>query len=417
VRSVLERRQAVLDSLLLPESIAFDSSGTDSLAATLDRGGAAAVQARRKSESKQHRALFDLGLQPLALTTYQRVDGFRLGAGLAPSYGHYLRADGAGAYGFSSNRWSSRAGLEIGRSRGPVLRFAWSDVAEPFGTYGEGRSLGMLALVAGQDRRDYLRRRGVQVEAWAWRGRARSLGVRYFDRKESTLAARTDYHFFGGGTPMQEPNPVMDDGRARGIVFEGRLGAPRARTSIAGEFGFLGGAAGGDFEANWQRIGIGLRQPVTGGVLSLFLEGMHAGGSPPSQMAAYLGSDATLRAYDRLEFSGRERASTRIEYELGLDLLRRSQIPGVERLKIQFIPFFDVGSTWVVTRSVERSRGSLEGDPRSGVGLGLQRTLWFPGLEVVRFDISARTDGGDDRWGFWFRVLSIGDVTGDEDEW
>jgi len=130
---------------------------------------------------------------------------------------------------------------------------------------------------------------------------------------------------------------------------------------------------------------------------------------------AYLGGNGNLRGYERLEFAGRERASARIEYAFALDLLARTRVPIVERAHVQFIPFVDAGTTWGTVPAVAETRGTLDGDARASVGLGLQRTLWLPGLEVLRLDVSYRTQGGDSHWGFWLRAISIDEVFGGGD--
>jgi len=419
VRAVLERRQSVLDSLLLPESTQLDTAGTATLADSLDQGGAAAVALQRDSvEAAVRRAAkrFDLGFKPLALTTYNRVDGLRAGAGLEPRLVPHTRLELAAAYGFAREKWAWFAAFEAGRRTGPVLRLAWRDLVEPFGPNRGCRSQGALALIAGQDRRDYLRREGWDVGVWAWRRRAARLGARWFDTRDHAVAAATDFYFLGGDVPMQEPNPAVDSGTGRGLVIEGRRGDRLGRATVGGTVGFTGGLAGGDFEFVWQEMDVGLRQVVPGGTLWLAVEGANVGGSPPAQAAAYLGGDGNLRGYDRLEFAGRQRTSARLEYIVGLDLLRRTRIPVVQDLELQFIPFFDAGTTWGTVRAVEGSRGSLEGDARSSVGLGIQRALWIPGAEVVRLDVAYRTDGADSPWGFWLRIVALDEVFGSDED-
>lgn len=415
VEQVLERRSSRLDSLLLPESTEFDSTGTAALTDSLDRGGAAAVRTQRR-EMANRPLRPDLGLRPLAMTTHQRVDGFRLGSGIEPRLLRSLRLEAAAAYGFARKRWSGRASAELGHRRGPLMRVDWADRAETFGPNTPVHSHGFFALVAGQDRVDYLHRYGYQVGFWPWRSPKTRLGVRWFDRHEASLDAATDFHFFGGGVSMQDPNPAIDEGIARGIVLEGRLGHPLGRARVAGAVGFAGGVAGGDFQYVWQEGAIGLRQYVPYGLLDIEFEGAHVGGSPPVQAVAYLGGDGNLRGYDRLEFAGRERASARIEYACALDLLARTRVPIVERAHVQFIPFLDMGTTWGSVPVVAKTRGTLEGDARVSLGLGLQRTLWLPGLEVLRLDVAYRTRGGDAHWSFWLRAISLDEAFGGSED-
>ena len=81
--------------------------------------------------------------------------------------------------------------------------------------------------------------------------------------------------------------------------------------------------------------------------------------------------------------------------------------PFLDRLRLQWIPFADAGSTWGETLAVDGSQPTLGGDWRSSVGLGLQRTLWIPGIEVLRLDVMRRTDRGEDAWSAWLRVVKL----------
>ena len=407
VRAVLERERAALDSLLLPESTVLDTTGTTATVDSLDRGGAAAVRDRRPVSTSPRKRV-GLSLEPLALTDYQRVDGLRLGMGAEARLGRRVRADLAGAYGFASHDWAGRAHLEFGRRAGPQVRFTAAELAEPFGPTPGGHSLGLMAFAIGQDRRDYLRRRDFECEVSPWRSLSRAISLAYFVRRDETLAAATDFHLLGGGTPMEDPNPAVTSGTARGGALRVRLGQEAAAQRVAMEAGACGGPAGGEFEYNWQSLRIDLRHAgPAGGTFALTLEGANAGGSPPVQAASFLGGDATLRGFERLEFAGRQRASLRLEYAFGIDLLRRTRIPLLERLRLQFIPFVDAGSTWGETLAAAGSRGTLEGTWRSSVGLGMQRTLWIPGLEALRLDLVRRTDRGDAAWSAWLRVVDF----------
>ena len=408
VRAVLERQRTALDSLLLPESTTLDTSGATSVSDSLDRGGSAAVQAHRAAADTTHHRQFSLALQPFALTAYQRVDGLRLGMGGEARVGSRLRADVAGAYGFSSYDWQGRGGIEFGRRRGPRLRLAASLLAEPFGPTPAGRSLGAFAFLFGEDRRDYLQRRSFECEIAPRQSDAYDAALTLFSRRDESLTAATDFHLVGGGTPIEDPNPAVTEGTAQGAALRLRLGGERPAQRLTLEAGACGGPAGGDFEYNWQAVQFDLRRAVlSGGLLSLTLEGANTGGSSPLQAASYLGGDANLRGFERLEFAGRQRASLRLEYAFGIDLLARTRLPLLERLHLQFIPFVDAGSTWGETLAAAGSRGTLEGEWRSSVGLGMQRTLWIPGLEALRLDVMRRTDRGQDAWSAWLRVVEL----------
>lgn len=408
VRTILRRERATLDSLLLPESTAIDTTHAASLADSLDRGGRAALLERRAAaDTTRHRKL-TLSLQPLALTAYQRVDGLRLGMGGEASVGARVRADAAIAYGFSSDDWQGRGGIEFGRRRGPKVRLSATFQNEPFGPTPAGRSLGAFALLFGDDRRDYLQRRGFECEI-ASRDRERfAASLALFSRHDASLEAATDFHFVGGGTGMEDPNPAITPGTSQGAEVRLRFGRERSPQRLALEAGACGGLAGGDHEYNWQRMQFDFRRTVfAGGTMALTLEGANTGGSPPSQAVSYLGGDATLRGFERLEFAGRQLARVRFEYAFGVDLLARTHLPLVEKLRVQFIPFVDAGSTWGETLHTAGSRGTLEGAWRASAGLGMQRTLWLPGLEALRLDVIRRTDRAPDAWSAWLRVVDV----------
>src|SRR5262245_38230881 len=81
VHSILKARTAALDSALQAVTTTFDTLGLDSLVTAIDRGGAAAVDSLRARRARSRR-LLRVSLQPVALSTYDRVNGLRLGSGV-----------------------------------------------------------------------------------------------------------------------------------------------------------------------------------------------------------------------------------------------------------------------------------------------------------------------------------------------
>jgi hypothetical protein len=429
VESVLQQRQAHLDSLLLPESTRFDTLGVSGTADSLDQGGAEAVHARVKAQSKarRHHAA-ELHLQPLALSTYNRIEGSRAGMGVETHLGPAL-GEVAAAYGFANHRWSGRARLELSNSAHAAVTFEWHELVEPFGpNVGESDSP-LLALVAGQDRQDYLRRRALEVSMWPRKTEQASLRLRFFEHRDTPVTSHTDFSLFGGDLPIDEPNPSVDIATTRGMALKGHASSRHRGAAIRIEAGGAEDVEGAfslpipaksmaSFENQyryhhgkgyaWQRGSVALQRIVSGGnTVSFAIEAMSVTREPPLQELPYLGGDANLRGYDRLEFSGRRRASARFEFALGKDLLARTRIPLVERLHLQFIPFVDGGTTWGQAGGVERTTGSLNGKLRSSVGLGLQRTLWIPGLLAARLDIVRRNDGHPHPWSVWFHGVDL----------
>lgn len=405
---LLEKQSTRLDSLLNPQSTRFDSTGLGALADSLDQGGLDAV--RRHDPRAFQRPQLGFELRPGALSAYNRIEGPRYGSGLAVRYGRRFALEAAGAYGSRDHRWGGRGGVALGRkTRGPRVEFGYFDLVTPFGPDAGLPASELLNLVAGQDRQDYLRRREFSASLWPVRKRTGSAGLTFFSRRDGAERARTDYSLFQpDGRPIEAGNPAVDAAATRGLEATGRLTLHEDLVRLAARAGVGGGALGGDRDWNWQSAEVELR-PVfpDGGVLSLQAAGLAVGGRPPAQEAAYLGGDANLRGYDRLEFAGAQRVTLRAEYALGIDLLARTGIPWVRSFHLQFIPFADAGSTWGATRAVDGTAPALEGDVRSSIGLGLKRDLWFPGAEAVRLDIIHRNDGRGDPWSFWFRFVSI----------
>lgn len=398
VDSVLANRSAALDSLLMPESIALDTAGVDSIAMLLDAGGFAAARAHTPEWRGPRGAR--ISLHPLAHSTYNRVEGFRAGAGMGAELARSLALDGFAGYETSNHRWVGGAGLSLGRkTRGPALRVEGGVDVVPFGSEPQ-RANAALALVAGQDRADYLETRGGRVTIWPRRSRGSQIALAYFDREERSVPAATDFSLLDGGDPIEAPNPAIDEGRTRDVSIRSDVTARSGVVTLGGEAGVAGGGLGGDFGYSWQRARLALRPILPGGgVLTLAVEGAHAGGSPPAQSGPHLGGDANLRGYDRLQFAGRSRASARVEYAEGPDL--------IPALHVRFIPFVDVGTTWGEAAGVARARGGLDGAIRSSFGLGIERRVWIPTIESARLDIIHRNDGAGDPWSVWFRLEGL----------
>jgi hemolysin activation/secretion protein len=139
-------------------------------------------------------------------------------------------------------------------------------------------------------------------------------------------------------------------------------------------------------------------------VVRTSLSGTNTAGSPPVQAIAYLGGEGNLRGFERLEFAGKRSLAARLDFEWGRDILAKTRIPIVRRLQLQFIPHVDVGTTWGDARGVAGTRGNLDGELRSAVGLGIRRSTGYPGIASLRADISWRTDGSGDNPAVWLRV-------------
>jgi hypothetical protein len=309
---------------------------------------------------------------------------------------------------------SGVAQMASGAAGGSAGRAMTMDLVQPFGPGSLEYSYGLQALVAGQDRHDYLRRKEVRATLWPVRFQHGGLNVSLFHREDFPVEETTDFDLIGADTPIKDPNPPVSTGRTRAVSVGTTAAFGGDLLALAAEAGVAGGALGGDFGYSWQEGRVTLRPVLPdGGIFSLMLDGARVAGSTPFQAYPFLGGEGNLRGYQRLQFVGRRRLSARIEYELGLDLLGRTGISFLKPLKIQFIPFADLGTTWDAADTGEASGSgltlpwgqNLEGSIRSSVGLGFQRELWLPGVRAIRLDLSRRTDGSARPWGLWFRIL------------
>lgn len=402
VQTVLGRQSASLDSLLLPGPAAVDTALALSRARELDAAGLDGLKSLGRFDRP---AGLRLSHFPGVHGDYNRVEGYRVGLGGQLSWRRVIRLRPEVHYAMEPHRWGGGARLSLGRPTvGPGAAMEWREGYQAFGSDQPAYGATPMALLAGQDRVDRLRRRELNLQIWPWRTDDSFLWLESFDRQDWSALAGIDAHLFGGGTPIERPNPAVDDVQVRAAVvgastrWRGDLLAARV------EAGVMGGALGGDRDASWQQVSATLR-PVfpDGGVLTLRVTGRNTGGGIPLQDAAYLGGDSNLRGYPHRTFSGRRMAAARVEYELGLDLLGRSQIPVIDRLRLQFIPFADLGTTWGTANGIPGAR-SLDGEVRSSFGLGIRRDIWLPGAASVRFDLIRPTDGPDRDLHFLFRI-------------
>ncbi|MDZ4804435.1 MAG: hypothetical protein SGI90_06210 [Candidatus Eisenbacteria bacterium] len=402
VNQVLARESMKLDSLLSPESRIPDRPELDTRISALDGGNFDSLGVPFRG-----RGGFSLAVAPGRWSMFNRVEGARVSSGLDVRIARGLRFKGDAGYAIAAHRWVGQAVLTAGgRRTGTMIRLEAFDRMKTFGPDPVATGSAFLALLAGQDRQDYLRRRQAGLWLTPIRSREGELKIGAWLREDRSAEAVTDDHLLGGGTPMEQPNPVVDEVKHNGLTAAGdwRLGGDLMSLRAEAEMCMANSKASDDFAA--QEIGITIRPILPGGTLSLSLDGQNTAGSPPIQEEPYLGGDGNLRGYERLEFTGRRRLSARIEYELGLDLLKRARIPLLELLHLQFIPFVDIGTTWGEGRGASSTRlPSLDGASRTSIGLGLRRDVWLPGVRAIRLDVIRRTDGDDDPTRFWFRLI------------
>jgi hypothetical protein len=397
VQTILARRSAHLDSLLRPESLAPPDPALRRRIEELDAGGADAL-----STLGRHRPGLRASFVPGRFSTYNRVEGSRPGVGLDLGRGRALRLRADAGYAVEPHRWVGDAALEVGKPRrGPALRLRGGEGFRPFGPTPETTGAAILSLVAGQDRRDYLRRREAALELDLVRAPGMTLRLGAFTRDDRSAEAGAASHLFGGGTPIERPNPAIDRAVVRGASVAGSRSLRGDEVRLSAEAGY----GAGDFDFAWQEGRVALRPILPdGGVLHIEIEGRNMAGSPPVQEEPFLGGDANLRGTDRIRYTGRRRASLRVEYELGVDLFRRSGVPLLRSAGLQFIPFLDAGTTWGRGRGVEGTRKSLAGMVKGSAGLGVRKDVWLPGVHALRLDVVRPTEGRGG-WGAWFRLL------------
>jgi len=404
VRDILARRSARLDSLLNSETAVYDTTGIDSLVGALDRGGAAVAE-----RVKPHTPLkLHVSLRPLTMTTYDRVNGLRLGSGVGARAGRIAAINADAAYAFARERWSGAAEFS---SDTPWKRLGvaahWADRIAPFGPNQGAYFTSFMALIAGQDRQDYLHENTWDAGLSLRPARRSVLGLRYSMRHESNANAETDFHFFGSNTPISQPNPQVETRITRALVLDGEWSSRHRLIHTEAEAGIAGGTLGGQFTGAWQAVEVRYAPPIgKGDLLILETKFQNVAGAAPTQAVSYLGGDGNLRGYERLEFAGRQALSVRAEYEVASDLLARSGLPIVRRLHLQFIPFADAGTTWGNAASIDGS-SALDGAWKSSLGIGIQRHLYYPVFGAVRLDVSRRTDGGPGGASLWFRIMPL----------
>jgi hypothetical protein len=404
---VLRERRAISDSLLLKESTQIDTAGISRLVRELEREGNATLDSILSAQDKV--SFPQLSVRPFSMTSYNKVEGVRLGFGFGATLKPGIKTLAAGAYGFSNHRWSGEGSASIGNGEGFGGEIQIENRVVPFGPNRLVSSSGLQALVAGQDRQDYLHRKRLALTLWPLRSRNAIVWLSGSHREESTVASTTDYSFFDG-SPIEAPNPQIDPGTTRAAALGSSLNHRGDLVSITLETGIAGGGLGGDFGFSWRLGSLTLR-PVfpDGGILNLSVEGLDVGGSAPVQARAFLGGDGNLRGYRHLEFVGKRRLSARIEYEIGIDLLGITGVGLLKAMRLQLVPFTDLGTTWGQVEGVERTQGTLGGSVRSSSGIGLKRDIWLPGIQSVRLDIIRRNDGSPDPLGFWFRLIPFRD--------
>ncbi len=207
----------------------------------------------------------------------------------------------------------------------------------------------LALLLARTDYRDYYEREGVGAYV-SWRVPDFSTVSLHVRGDEYRSLGLNDHvvSWFNRSRPLRE-NPVIDDGRARSVLFRLERLARRSSSTRAGlyhgiELERAGGELGGDFD--YLRLLGDVRSvlrlsPAT--TLSLRgVAGTNTDGALPRQKRFGVGGVDGLRGHAMNAFTGSHVALAQAEYTVGLWALRGT---GFEA-GLHAIAFVDVGSAW-----------------------------------------------------------------------
>jgi hypothetical protein len=373
------------------DALSISDAEVDSLIRLYERGGAAAEE----SGEPTWRASFGLGG-----ARYNRVEGLNIipRASLRPPVSPPLEISGHIGYGWSAKEVTGGMNVNAqvsSHAARPTLHVSW---AREVYAYGSGIVAGnsLTALMIGKDYSDYFRGQG-WVAGLSVAPHPFELDVSFRAEQQKSLSNAAAFTFFEGDDEFR-PNPPIDDGDDHLVQVRGSWGdRPQAPWNASVSTGFARPGLGGDFDYETVRGEVGMRRRIwLGDRIVTSLSGGWIGGDAPFQAAHHLGGFERLRGYQVNEFTTREFAHLRFDYEVGSDPL--SWVPYVRRLRIQPIAFADAAAIF-------------EGQARSGdpvplespewkfaTGFGLQNNLLgIPGRGgQLRFDIARRLDREDD---------------------
>lgn len=301
------------------------------------------------------------------------------------------RLGGGGAQTLAASPFARRAGRAVS--------LTYAEAAVPFGSNRPQRN-GVAALLLSLDGQDYLRREERSVGLALGREALRT-EIAYTERRDAALGVALDPPLHTD--PGSWANRAADRVLTRGFLAAAgtAIGAPEP-LSLTLRAGAFGGALGGD--AEYYPLGLELHRafhPWAAERLDIVAWAGAVPGRPPRQERADLGGVSSLRAHRAGELEGRAATFFRLDYQLGVDLLARLHAGLARRLRLQPTAFIDAGAAWGDTDWTQREEimGPRSADWRTDLGIGLQRSLGYPGLlDRVRVDFAWRTDRGHDRF-------------------
>jgi hypothetical protein len=392
---ILDRLHGGTDAVISAEALRTDSEFADSVrTAFRDEVATGGLDAFVRERDRGTVFRSGLNLDPQnADIRYSNVDGLTL---MAPVSWHLvggavrLELGGGAGYAFASEAFRYRAGASA-RWRGWAADVTWLQLAERYG-YTELVGGGWYALF-GDDEHRHLRREG-------WRAALeRSVGpvdVRVgYDRFDERSIAIADPFHISGTTTLHRSNPPITDGvrRVRWIELD------RERGSFSSWALSLRGEASGNRGLAYERVlaRASWAPPLPWDDI-LHLEGRAqlaaSDGEVPIQVLADPVGRNGVRGYPQGSRIGTHALLARAELHPARDWLTRARIPLADRLRLQLIPFADVGAAWSPDGDdLSASRLPASGDWVWGAGIGLRRATGMgPVLSHLRLDFAWRLD-------------------------
>jgi hypothetical protein len=382
--SWLPKLQQEDDAAYSPEVRIMNRAFIDSTAAMHDSLGVAGLG----DDIALYGSEWTLGFDPqLEHWDYNRVEGFLFGG-----EGTFGRADDRtrlslwGGYATASEQFRYHAAFttEIPKTdRKLSLTLSLRDAAESFGSNQIALN-SLRAFVGGADEQDYVDRNAglarLSFEPWD----DISFDAGFEVARERSIDTDADFSVFGD---MDDPNPDITEGDDQALIAGFNLTGRRWLNAQL-THRFSDGAFGSEFD--YHRTVLGRQE------LDVTLRGAATSGEVPVQRIADVGGLSTVRGYDRRTLVGDYFASARVEYLFPYDVFASTNIPFLEDIGIQFIPWLDAGFA------------KVEGQPDESItsaGIGLQRYLWpFDDAANLRLDFAWPLDNPEDDFAvyLWF---------------
>jgi len=325
-------------------------------------------------------------LKPLLSFGYNKAQGvhFGGGVGIGPIWEQRVETGVLYGYDFARRHATLDANVRFGdliRERGWVEIEGHDDVR----SFGSHQPYGnpWFALIGGYDGGSYLReRRGVLRGHWKPRADW-TIEATATRAKQSPLRPRADFHLFGSDIWMETGHP-SDSLQINGLGFALRH-RPRYSEDVIlpgiyfmAEGELYGGAVGGDREFSTWMVGARwISEWRDADELHVHLDWALTGGESPTQNLVDLGGAGGLRGLVPRFLVGRQRWFARAEYKWHRDLLRKTRIPFIKKLRLRLVPLVEAGAVWG-DRAIHHPydlKLSDRSDIHWDLGFGLRKTV------------------------------------------